>query len=108
MKITVVKANRPTFEDVIIREPLGSDIRRGLETSGLGMGDLSLSGIMTLTAHVLHECALFDGKRLPPAEIEALPISFFFEALGSLGLSSESIEAAVTSLGTTPPESPQA
>jgi hypothetical protein len=107
MKITVVKANKPTFDDVIIREPLGSDIRRGLETAGLGMGDLNLSGIMTLIAHVLHECAMFDGKRLPPAEIEALPMSFFFEVLASSGLSSESIEAVKTSLGTTPPESPQ-
>lgn len=107
MKITVIKATAPTFEDVSIREPLGSDIRRGLETSGIGMSDLGLPGILKLIAHVMHECALFDGQRLAPDEIEALPLSFFFEVLASLGLSSESIEAVKTSLSTTPPVSPQ-
>lgn len=106
MKITVVKAERKTFESVTIREPLGSDIRRGLETSGIGMSDIGLPGILKLITHVMHECALFDGQRLAPDEIEALPLSFFFEVLASLGLSSESIEAVKTSLSTTPQASP--
>ena len=108
MKITVVKAAKPAYESVEIREPVYRDIRRALETSGLGMGDLGLASLPTLIAHLIHECATFDGKRLPPDEIEEMPISFFFEALASLGLSSESVEVVKASLATTPTGSQQA
>jgi hypothetical protein len=107
MKVTIIREKRNEINEVEIREPLYADIRRALETSGLGMGDLSLAALPTLIAHLIHVCAKFDGQHMPIEEIEKMPVGFFFEVLTSLGAPSVSIEAVKASLGTTQPESTQ-
>lgn len=104
MQFKIIRAEKPTFEIVEVREPLYKDISRAIQTAGLKMGELSLASLPKLLAHLIHECATFDGKRLRPEEIEEMPIGFFTGFLDLFKQSESVLEAVKASLNSTPLE----
>lgn len=94
MKITKAGKTGITFENVELRETLVGDLLKAERVAGRAEG-------MAFVAALLSQVGTFDGKRIPPEELEGMKATDFLACLKELGLDqlAEPAPAASTSAG---------
>jgi len=79
MKIKVIKPETTSFKEVVVTEPTVANFVQAERISGD-------AGNIELSLALVSQCCTFDGKKLPPEELQKLKIADFFELQKSLGL----------------------